>query len=1052
VVSDCGGVLNGNMIDDPLALLSMGVWLFAAGMWPVAFLFGACSPCCQQDCPWLLEFDRCLYFDDLSTSPQTGGTARQSLRKFGGSGEVQYMAPGTGSLQIHHVQSQIRITVRISISASGASRTPVGETRTQVWRFNRATPTSPASTAYDVLGPAWHLEVELSVTGVATQPESGVTTSIGVDSEGQPKLFVVVNQWTATITLDEVVALFPVGLQRWGPGLAGTQSFRLTSSSLSATRVSGDNYSGWTVSKLTGLTITGRAIAVRLDGRVFLNEVHAVEFLNGDRSLTGTSAEFSVLPNNVLCDVAASRIGLGANIGAYPDSLTFTVSETYKNSFATWCGPDKFGMFRQTVCGTGWATKYNRFAAGGTIASAIAATFYGGSTLIWNLINGPHRTSAELTNGTASLEEEPVGEFDGTKFCPAGFDSAFTEFCAPLEVEISIPYLLESATVDSVGVRFGTGVDQLVLETTGVSESGQITVTCSKSANLTYLIPSTQALILFPQVEVTMIWVDDPVPANANDIMRGTQPGDQVGTLTLNAWGIVLNDTQGVAFVNTSAATGTIDDLCSEAGSSLIAASITSQSPTVPDGDATIFYADGRLFSATIVGPISGESKSLQGNLRSNLEVGPIEHSVDYIRAPRTPFEPPSQESLGSCEMTSVTIDELTASNNVSFVSAQAGNCYYARLAFRTAAQCSAGGFIQHSVPCDECTPEVTIVAGAEYARVTYIASGDKAGLIEIIALSTWLGGQGVTFTVTCGNDSITHTLRRADTVPEAPTNLTAVRDPCSTATLAWEAPHDGGQPITGYRVEYRPFNIGSYILFDTVPANSLSAVVTGLLRVGYQFRVAAINSVGTGAFSNIAVVDGFTLGAPTSLTFTRGPCDEVQLSWVAPTQSECVVVANYRMEYREGISGTFLAFGTVAGTQTTGTVNGLDPTLRYQFRVARVADAGGDLFSGTVTSGAIATTPFGVAATLGTDPGEVDVTWSANELLCFENTDYLVQFRPSTTSIWSDFTRAASTDKFATVTGLTPATYFFRVRATNSIGNSGFSAQSNSVTIPEPE
>jgi hypothetical protein len=43
-------VFNGNhMIDDPLSLLSPAVWLLAAGMWPVAFLFGACSPCCQED-------------------------------------------------------------------------------------------------------------------------------------------------------------------------------------------------------------------------------------------------------------------------------------------------------------------------------------------------------------------------------------------------------------------------------------------------------------------------------------------------------------------------------------------------------------------------------------------------------------------------------------------------------------------------------------------------------------------------------------------------------------------------------------------------------------------------------------------------------------------------------------------------------------------------------------------------------------------------------------------------------------------------------------------
>jgi hypothetical protein len=41
------------MIDDPLSLLSLGIWLMAAGMWPVGFLFGACSACCDEcgECP-----------------------------------------------------------------------------------------------------------------------------------------------------------------------------------------------------------------------------------------------------------------------------------------------------------------------------------------------------------------------------------------------------------------------------------------------------------------------------------------------------------------------------------------------------------------------------------------------------------------------------------------------------------------------------------------------------------------------------------------------------------------------------------------------------------------------------------------------------------------------------------------------------------------------------------------------------------------------------------------------------------------------------------------
>ena len=43
-----GGVQYRNMIDDPLSLIVAGIWLMAAGMYPLGFLFGACSPCCKD--------------------------------------------------------------------------------------------------------------------------------------------------------------------------------------------------------------------------------------------------------------------------------------------------------------------------------------------------------------------------------------------------------------------------------------------------------------------------------------------------------------------------------------------------------------------------------------------------------------------------------------------------------------------------------------------------------------------------------------------------------------------------------------------------------------------------------------------------------------------------------------------------------------------------------------------------------------------------------------------------------------------------------------------
>lgn len=41
-------------MDDPLSLLAFAVWTLAAGMYPLGFMFGVCSACCDDECP-----DRC---------------------------------------------------------------------------------------------------------------------------------------------------------------------------------------------------------------------------------------------------------------------------------------------------------------------------------------------------------------------------------------------------------------------------------------------------------------------------------------------------------------------------------------------------------------------------------------------------------------------------------------------------------------------------------------------------------------------------------------------------------------------------------------------------------------------------------------------------------------------------------------------------------------------------------------------------------------------------------------------------------------------------------
>ena len=95
-----------------------------------------------------------------------------------------------------------------------------------------------------------------------------------------------------------------------------------------------------------------------------------------------------------------------------------------------------------------------------------------------------------------------------------------------------------------------------------------------------------------------------------------------------------------------------------------------------------------------------------------------------------------------------------------------------------------------------------------------------------------------------------------AITVPGAPTGLSASHSggpKSGKIALSWSAPaNDGGAAITNYRI-YRGTTSGGETLLTTV-GNVLSYLDTGLTQgTTYYYKVAAVNSVGTGAQSNEA-------------------------------------------------------------------------------------------------------------------------------------------------------------------------------------------------------
>ena len=182
--------------------------------------------------------------------------------------------------------------------------------------------------------------------------------------------------------------------------------------------------------------------------------------------------------------------------------------------------------------------------------------------------------------------------------------------------------------------------------------------------------------------------------------------------------------------------------------------------------------------------------------------------------------------------------------------------------------------------------------------------------------------------------------------VPGAPTGVSAAATSTTRATLRWTAPvDDGGAAITEYRLEYARDG-GSYSGLGTTAGTStdVSDLVPG---ASYQFRVAAVNSAGVGAFSQPSA----PLVMPTEMVTVPGPVNgfsrsaftktaktyRVTVRWKAPVNDGGSTVTGYVARY--GTGGRWNPWTDLSGT--SGRISGMRVGTRYTLQVRAVNSQG---------------------------------------------------------------------------------------------------------------
>ncbi|MFM2113686.1 MAG: hypothetical protein RL643_644, partial [Actinomycetota bacterium] len=287
--------------------------------------------------------------------------------------------------------------------------------------------------------------------------------------------------------------------------------------------------------------------------------------------------------------------------------------------------------------------------------------------------------------------------------------------------------------------------------------------------------------------------------------------------------------------------------------------------------------------------------------------------------------------------------------------------------------------------------------------------------------------------------------------VPSAPQGLSVVAG-VGQATLSWTAPtQSGGASITDYRVEFSANSGSTWSTFVDGVSAATTATVTGLTNgVTHSFRVSAVNSSGTGPSSDVVRAAIGVPTAPTGLVATAGAA-QVVLRWNAPSHTGGSAVTDYVIDYSSDSGDTWITFVDGVTTSLSATVSGLTNGTTYLFRVSAKNAVGTGAASGTVTA-----VPWQVNAP--SAPRDLSITAVMATSISLEwrvpatdgggfVTGYVVEQSADGGTSWSTAVvtgtggRAGGiwyTTAYSLVSG---REYIFRVRATNSAGNSDPSA-----------
>ncbi len=189
---------------------------------------------------------------------------------------------------------------------------------------------------------------------------------------------------------------------------------------------------------------------------------------------------------------------------------------------------------------------------------------------------------------------------------------------------------------------------------------------------------------------------------------------------------------------------------------------------------------------------------------------------------------------------------------------------------------------------------------------------------------------------------------------------------------------------------------------------------------------------------------------APSGLSASTVSSSQINLSWTDNASDE----TGFKIERKLGAGGTWSQIAMVGANATSYQNMGLSASTTYYYRVRAYNGDGDSSYSNEANATTQAPPPTPPAAPSGltasaVSSSQINLSWTDN---ASDETGFKIERKLGAGGTWSQIAAVGANVTTYNNTGLSPTTtYDYRVRATNSAGDSAYSNEANATTPAPP-